>query len=903
MISALLKNYPGKASFLGENWLPMWVHSKDTAEIMGRLLEAWVPKQTQAICKMEYCALERLCCFIALTHDIGKLTPAFGARILELLPEQREKLEALGLMISTPRDFPDAKHTPHARAGEAILLNYGCSASVAAIIGAHHGKPQDSGKKCKESLAAYRENYYGTDQLRKTWETLHREFLAWALAEAGYGTAEDIPEIGQPAQVVLTGLLIMADWLASNEDYFPRLPCNENAVTSAWPARTDAAWVKLRLPEVWSPMSFAMDDHAFAEKFGFEPNAVQSMVLQAVNEGEGGLFILEAQMGVGKTEAALAAAEVLASRNGSGGVFFGLPTQATANGIFPRLLNWAENQAEDTQRAIRLAHGMAELNEAYHSLFHGTAKVNADGDAEERLVVHQWFNGRKQALLADFVIGTVDQLLLAALKQKHVMLRHLGLSGKVVILDECHAYDAYMNQYLDRMLNWLGAYHVPVVVLSATLPEQRRVNLIKAYLNGEIEEPDSRWRTVRDYPLLTWTEGQSVRQRTAEMEKVDKRIALKNLDMAALIPLLHELTEGGACCGILVNTVRAAQNLAKEIAQALPNAEQLLLHSRFVATDRAEKETVLLQRTGKFSTPGNRSGLIVIGTQVLEQSLDIDFDVMFTQLCPMDLLLQRIGRLFRHKRSRPDVCKTPYCYILDGDKEPDEGSRAVYGDWLLLRTRELLPESVNLPGSIPELVQETYREPDTEQLDETHRKAWETHAKTVEIQKGKAKNYRITKPQIKSTRRVSTIDGWLEVDFPIDGIRGEAAVRDGEPNIAVLVMQKHADGRVSFLPWQEGGQAVNPGHAPDNETARQIARQKLTLPLSFSLYKRDEQTIRELESSNRRELPEWQNSSWLSGELILLLDDTFCAELCGQHIRYTQEYGLICERSEDGNGI
>jgi CRISPR-associated endonuclease/helicase Cas3 len=235
---------------------------------------------------------------------------------------------------------------------------------------------------------------------------------------------------------------------------------------------------------------------------------------------------------------------------------------------------------------------------------------------------------------------------------------------------------------------------------------------------------------------------------------------------------------------------------------------------------------------------------------------------------------------------------------MDGDKEPDEGSRAVYGDWLLLRTRELLPDFVSIPESIPELVQETYQEPNAEQLDDIHRKAWEKQADSVKTQKEKAKNYRIPKP---SGRRSSTLDGWLNVELPVDGARGEAAVRDGEPNIAVLVMQRHTDGRVTFLPWQEGGREVDPSHVPDDETARQIARQKLTLPLSFSLYGRDEQTIRELETRNRRELSEWQNSGWLSGELILLLDDSLCAELCGKHIRYTQEYGLVCERIGDDN--
>ena len=897
-ISVLLESYPGKAAFNGENWLPLWMHSMDTAEIMAKLLEDWLPKQTVSACATEQYELARLCRFVALMHDIGKLTPVFASKIMEQLPVQRERLKALGLPVFSIRDFPNAKQTPHAKAGEAILLDLGCSPGVASVVGCHHGKPQER----KPSVLNYGENYYAADRLREKWETLQKEFFSWGLSEAGYSSASEIPEISQAAQVVLAGLLIMADWIASNENYFPHLLTDENMDLSAWPARTDAAWEKICLPEAWTPASFAMDDSGFAERFGFSPNVVQAMVIDAVNDASGGLFILEAQMGVGKTEAALAAAEILASRSGSGGVYFGLPTQATANGLFPRLKSWAEGQAEKTQRAIRLAHSMAELNEEYRSIFRGTADTNADGEHEERLIVHEWFNGRKQALLSDFVIGTVDQLLMAALKQRHVMLRHLGLAGKVVILDECHAYDAYMNQYLDRTLNWLGAYHVPVIVLSATLPEQRRAELIKAYLNNKIEEADNKWRTERAYPLLTWTEGRSVRQCTAVMEEKDKQIAVQNLDQTELLQLLRELTKSGACCGIIVNTVRAAQELARKIAEALPDAKRVLLHARFVATDRAEKETILLSSAGKNALAESRSGLIVIGTQVLEQSLDIDFDVLFTQLCPMDLLLQRIGRLFRHKRKRPEVCGIPRCYILDRDKEPDAGSRAVYGDWLLLRTRELLPDFVNIPGSIPELVQETYQEPNPEQLDEIHRKAWEKHADSVKTQKEKAKNYRIPKP---SERRSSTLDGWLNVESPesVDGARGEAAVRDGEPNIAVLVMQRHTDDRVTFLPWQEGGREVDPSHMPDDETARQIARQKLTLPLSFSLYGRDEQTIRELETRNRRELAEWQNSSWLSGELILLLDDSLCAELCGQHIRYTQEYGLLSERTGDSNGI
>lgn len=150
---------------------------------------------------------------------------------------------------------------------------------------------------------------------------------------------------------------------------------------------------------------------------------------------------------------------------------------------------------------------MAQLNTDYLKLQQEPVPVEDDADdPEERVMVHQWFQGSKQALLANFVIGTVDQLLMAALQQKHVMLRHLGLAGKVVVIDECHAYDAYMNCYLDRALNWLGEYRVPVILLSATLPAKRRTELVTAYLNRKTL-PDAPWKTCRGYPLLTWTDG------------------------------------------------------------------------------------------------------------------------------------------------------------------------------------------------------------------------------------------------------------------------------------------------------------------------------------------------------------------------------------------------------------
>ncbi len=890
----LKKQIPGKASPSGALWLPLWMHSKDTAGIILRLLEEWLPRHFVELSGYRLEELKKICCLLALVHDLGKLTPVFAARITETIPDVRGKLEHLGLEVGSPAEYRDGKQTPHARAGEQLLLEMGCPDCLCAVVGAHHGKPQESMLQWKYELEAYSTNYNGKDN-NGVWTALRKEWFADAMEESGFSDAGRIPKPRQPVQVLLSGLLIMADWIASNTEYFPLISVDSCGDPAMYPTRVEKAWAKLALPEAWSPQTYVMDGDWFVNRFSFYPNAVQNVMLRAANEGHGGIYILEAQMGVGKTEAALAAAEVLASKLSCGGIYFGLPTQATANGIFQRLVLWADKQAEDTQLAIRLAHGMAELNEDYRAFFRGAARVDEDGDNEERLIVHPWFNGRKQALLANFVIGTVDQLLLAALKQKHVMLRHLGLSGKVVVLDECHAYDAYMNQYLERALNWLGTYRIPVIMLSATLPEEQRKRLIEAYLNGRPDIEPEGWTTNRGYPLVTWTDGRAVKQETVGTKENGRRVRLKQTGEEQLIPLLRNAASVGGCCGVIVNTVRYAQELTKTIQDAIPEAEVMLLHSRFMAPDRADRERELLRRIGKYSTAESRRSLIVVGTQVMEQSLDIDLDMLVTQLCPMDLLLQRIGRLHRHERERPEQLREACCYILPAD----DGSRAVYGEWLLMRTGDLLPAEIMLPQSIPDLVQETYREPDEVLMkSKTYQDAWGSHTKGLRIKEQKATSFRISGPPPENTRRIRTIDGWLNTEFPVDGPSGEAAVRDGTSGITVLVMQEHEEGGVSFLPWQQSNAKLSPDRTPDEKTARAIAGQRLTLPFQLSSFGREKTTIRELEALNRSKLPEWQNSAWLHGELILLLDDRLHTTLCDHELIYSKNYGLICCRKE-----
>ena len=383
-------------------------------------------------------------------------------------------------MLPFPAEYRSGRETRHACASEAVLLELGCLAGIASIAGAHHGKPQRENDVTAQ-LENYGSNYWGKGQ-KGQWQAIWKELYRQALAESGFDDAGQLPELTLPAQLLLTGLLTMADWIASNSRYFPLVPVEGTGYERLYPARLEWAWQALSLPDMWDASGAEMDEKGFRERFGFAPNAIQRAVLEVASSASTpGILILEAQMGVGKTEAALAASEIFAARYGAGGLYFGLPTQATANGIFRRLSEWAQTQSQDMVHSIRLAHGMAELNEDYRKLFTGGAVTEEDSvDEAGGVLVHRWFLGRRQALLADFVIGTVDQLLMAALKQKYIMLRHLGLAGKVVVVDECHAYDAYMGHYLDRALTWLGNYRVPVILLSATLPAARRAELVEA---------------------------------------------------------------------------------------------------------------------------------------------------------------------------------------------------------------------------------------------------------------------------------------------------------------------------------------------------------------------------------------------------------------------------------------
>lgn len=901
--------------------LPLWMHLKDTMGIALKLVEEWVPESVMKAAGMDQGSFKRTAIFLAGIHDIGKATSYFQSVITKGCIEQRDVLARCGFEINDK--YLAQGKTPHAWAGQWILQSeetaFGIPRSLAAVIGAHHGKPYEYSisvlNGCKNLLQAYPVNFYGSETVREKigrdiWVKCWKDIIQDAMSEAGFHKVTEIPELTYEAQIIFSGLIIVADWLASNTIFFPLIPFEdfESAGLYVYGDRVETGWEKARFPERWASPEEPMDSALFQERFRFSPNSMQMQVIEIISHfKEPGIFILEAPMGSGKTEAAFAMAEVIAQKSKCSGIFFGLPTQATSNGLFGRLYDWASQVSVETENAIRLAHGASDYNEEYIGhFFGGSSRVDEDED-RETLKVHPWFQGNKRALLADFVIGTVDQFLMASLKRKFFMLRHIGLAGKVVVIDECHAYDTYMNQYLEESIQWMAAYGISVILLSATLPCERRKNLIDKYAKAyskyhlgkkkrDKSDDKQEWDTGEDYPLLTWTDGGRVRQEILSFpgQKTKVEIAWLN-SLKEMISILEDYISEGGCACIIVNTVKIAQKIYLELMEQMDGYKIILYHAQFTITDRNRKEKYLMERMGKTSKPDDRNRVILIGTQVLEQSLDYDADLMITQLCPMDLLLQRMGRLHRHKDrvDRPQRVSRPKCFMLGGeDAAYDEGTEKIYGEYLLERTKSILPHEIDLPDDISSLVQNVYREPQGSDDDTFKIPGYDEYARKQQNQKARADQFLLLCGR--ASRK--TIENILSNEDTTNEKYAESSVRDSASSIEVLLMKRGEDGKIVFVNESFGEFYIDSWAVPDFEVGKKIAQERLRLPHVFCYNERS--VIDELEERNIKELSSWQKCPWLQGELVLLLDQESKTELNGYILSYDGEKGLVCIRKD-----
>lgn len=900
-------------------WLPLRRHLLDVAFIIDRLWEAWLDEGQRKIIQKSLregdINPKKLIRFIALTHDICKQTYSFqtgyNKRFATVEDDFLERLEINGLkVISLKTLLPNPEETPHAKAGQSLLLFYGVNEDIATIVGSHHGKPVGEYDEIRRLVKAYKRNFFQSDkedEISNLWKKEQRDLFEWALFESGYEDVNELPRINQQGQMILSGLLIMADWIASNEDYFPLIDFDQECVDDEV-SRCQDAWLKWKKSDSWTAVRSSFED-VYKDRFDHDkPKDAQKDFLDIVDSvEEPGIFIFEAPMGMGKTEAALVAVEQLANKCGKSGMFFGLPTQATSNGIFNRINEWLESVAQENvdTYSIRLSHGKAQLNDDFNLIKNKKSRatsVNLDSGYDGNLLVNEWFSGRKTTSLDDFVVGTIDQFLMIALKQKHLALRHLGFSKKVIVIDEVHAYDLYMSQYLNMAIRWAAAYNLPVIILSATLPSKKRIELIESYLLGKGLRGKDIIRDSVDlytdsYPLITYSDGNSIKQFNGFRKSEDKKVHIIRIDYDEIISLIEGMSKSKGVIGIIVNTVRKAQELAKVLVEIYGEDKIDLLHSSFIATDRAKKEKDLLNIIGKDKDRPDFK--IIIGTQVIEQSLDIDFDLLVSELCPMDLLLQRIGRLHRHDRIKPDMHKKARLYVFGTNEELifEEGSQYVYGGYILARTQHYLPEVINIPSDISRLVQKVYSDDliNTSKHKDTYTHYKEEYDLNNQKKKDRAKTYRLKKPN--HTKR-GTIKGLLDeisgVSWEKNEEQGQNQVRDIHETIEVIALKSIGRGYGFF----EGEEDISK-KSLDYDLEKEISKHTLRLPLALSMNNIDD-TIKELEQFTNKRLFEWQNSTWLKGALGIIFDENNEFVLNGCILKYDNKYGLSYERRTNG---
>ncbi|MFG2645998.1 CRISPR-associated helicase Cas3' [Streptomyces sp. NPDC048370] len=952
----------GKHDRDSDGWLPLAQHMDDSAAVAGMLWDEWVPSQIRRLIGEVLPAGEadgrRLVMWLAGVHDIGKATPAFACQVEPLADRMRD----VGLEMRSYREMgPDRRLAPHALASQLLLGEWleercgwapGQCDQFSVVVGGHHGVPPEYGQISALDNRGHLLRSAGAS--RPLWRRVQTELLEACADE--FGVRDRLGEwravkLPQPVQVLLTALVIVADWIASNPELFPYYP-QEGPRSGA--ERAAAAWRGLDLPAPWRPTDPPEGvRELFASRFALPTGATVRPVQAAAVElarsmTAPGLMVIEAPMGEGKTEAALAVAEIFASRSGAGGVFFALPTMATGNAMFPRLLKWLRKlpSLEGQRHSVLLAHSKAALNDEFTDVMKGAGKVAAvDLDAEgevgrpspglraavAELVAHTWLRGRKKAMLSSFVAGTVDQLLFAGLKSKHLALRHLAVAGKVVVIDEAHAYDTYMSAYLDRVLSWLGAYRVPVVILSATLPAARRRGLVEAYADaragdGTERESFDAVASAGGYPLLTavaaggspvvWRPEASGRGVSVRVERLDD-------DPEVLVDRLAEELRDGGCALVVRNTVKRVLDMARVLRERFGHDDVTVAHARFLDLDRAANDKELLRRFGPpgetFDRPRRRH--IVVASQVAEQSLDVDFDLLVTDLCPVDLLLQRMGRLHRHQRGegqadRPERLREPRCLVTGADWGESvpvsvRGSVTVYGKYLLLRSAAVLlphfdgtaPVPVRLPEDISPLVQGAYADGQAvpEAWASALGEAWAEHEEHRADQARRAATFRLDDVR----KPGEPLFGWVAAGAgdADDTPEGRAQVRDTRDGLEVVVVQRRGNGTLTTVPWlgedrrgrRLGGLELPWDQVPQRLAARAAAASGLGLPVQFSYGEVMNQAISELEELY---VPAWQSkdSPWLAGQLILALDEDCQTQLAGFSLRYSKTEGLEVTR-------
>lgn len=884
-------------------------HLMDTAAVAELVWDEFLaPKTRQQLDAAAQGRGRDLLVLLAGWHDLGKATPAFQSKAdTAKLRALIAGLQPAGLIIPARRQGFAA--WPHGTAGAVIVQQQLVRREItggewlAPVIAGHHGL--FPGRPARLAVV---KDAHGTGP----W-ILAQQSLADLVTER-FGIELDHWSFERPTrgvQLALNGFVVMCDWIASSK-LFPGIGLHDMDAVHAR-ARARSAWHQLGLRNRWPDA----EPIAYEQRFGMPPRPFQQAVMDAVDEHpDDGLWILEAPMGEGKTEAALLLAEHLAARQGCNGMIFAMPTQGTTDAMHARVTSWARSFAPDAP--VSLLHGKRMLNEPFRKLVESLASPIGDefglpeiyGDTHGDLDGARsldWLMGRHRGLLSTISVGTIDQVLQAATRTRYVALRHAGLAGRVLVIDEVHSYDVHMGVFLLELLRWCGRLGTPVVLMSATLAPELRQNLVDAWHQGAETSPPKVPETQAHPSVLSFRRSSAAHARTAEPRHADRAVRIEVLptddldDVSPIARAVDSDTASGGCALVILNTVRRAQQTFVGLRDA--GVPAMLLHGRLTAATRAQRTEEALHRLGDEN---RTSRFVVVATQIAEQSFDVDADVLYTDLAPVDLLAQRIGRLHRHGANdaqRPAHLRKPRVVITglrrDGAlpqwpasfatpagpvrtavRARDIRPRTVYRPHALLQAAAQLDDGDDavitwtIPGEVPSRVARAYsgewQGPD----------AWLSAVQAArDIEDAEAASRRAHAATWRLDEHVDNNqpDLWnLHARHGTDDF-GRPIVRDGDDSLEVVLVRRDIDGLACL-----GGNPLGPegerAHSP--ECAREVLGDSVRLRWRPAL-------------AAVRPLPVWANHPLLMHMPVLELDAEGRFDIGGWRGRYDSELGLV----------
>lgn len=871
---------------IGETWSLLWAkrrpgetagtwhsligHCLDVMAVAQRLWEHSLPppvrtRMAASLGLEEDAAMQWVSLWAGL-HDMGKASPGFQGR----WGWARDTLASRGL--SFPRT---ASSVHHGVIGAAVLprllrqsgLPSRLALPVGVAVAGHHGVFPRA-----DQWVDLGPRQLGDDR----WEAARLALYHTLVATAGISAAAPTGSPDHTFYLLLAGLTCIADWIGSMEERF--LPAGEigdpvryatASLARAGDVLSELGWTR---PPADGPFSFDA-------VFGFPPNLLQETVMETARPGEPALVIIEAPMGLGKTEAAFQLGDAWLSALGLAGGYVALPTEATSNQMFGRFHRFLARRFPGGRVNLQLVHGHAALSPTFREV-----RIAADSP-QAGVVAEEWFIPKKRALLAPFGVGTVDQVLLSVLRVRHGFLRLFGLAGKTLVVDEVHAYDTYMSTLLDRLLNWLSALGSPVLLLSATLPDQRRVQLIRAYAGRDAVAPEA------PYPRITWASRSGVGCHSLPLSG-HKEVRLDCVDAGEVAPRLARAVEGGGCAVWICNTVGRAQQAYLAMREAAPGLAVDLLHAQYPFEEREERELRVVAGFGKEGPRPSRA--VLVATQVVEQSLDVDFDLMVTDPAPVDLVLQRAGRLHRHNRpGRPPAMIPARLWLvrpLARDGVPDCGeSAAVYEEYLVLRSWLLLEgrDRLSLPGDIDPLIQEVYgagglpglTDPLALRLEEARRRM-----EAAREEGEREATLRLIKPPWYADSILEAFDADLDEEDPRVHQAFQALTRLGPPSVGLVCLHQGPAGPT----FRAGGEGpVDLGARPSLPLVEQLLRRAVRVS--------HRGLVRHLLA---QPVPEaWHRSPFLRHHRLALFSD-HVFNLAGWQLVLDPALGLVIRRQE-----